>query len=667
MKTIFRTFALISVISSHAICLEAQNTAKTDTLDLDEVVVTYQADRTTPVTYRNIKMKELKVKSIGQEPSFILSETPSITVYSDAGSMQSYSYFRMRGIDQTRINITLDGVPLNEPEDQGAYFSNYPDIFNSLNRVQIQRGIGTTKNGMASYAGSVQLFSPDLRTPRQTTFGLGYGSYNSLRVYGETQSGLVNDKAFYVRLSEIYSDGYKHHSGNHSQSVFASGAWYAGKAIWKMNIIAGHQQNDMAWLGVSDSLIHTDRRTNANSRDEKDEFTQAMVQLHNTYSLSSHSALQSAVYYTYLNGNYDFDINNFIGLPSTDEMYNYAFKSNLWGAFSNYIYQKDAFKLTTGIFGSTYNRRHTGSEKTMGEDFRNTGYKKEVSVFVKADYRIQNISLFADMQYRYATFDYKGSVHLDKRDWNFFNPKAGISYMVSPTSEFYYSIGRIGREPTRTDMFGGNEDLLTDENGNPQIAIDSPEYVVDNELGYRFTSRNWNIGANLYYLNFKDEIVLNGNFGPNGLALTNKVEKSYRTGAELSVVYKPVNYLTFLNNSSYNYSRIKESGITFSPILVPRFIVNQEVIWEHKGFDISLSGRYQDKSYIDFANTSTIDGYFLMNARLGYTYKNMNWNVYINNLTNTKYYNHGYIDYDGKAKYFVQAPTNFYVSMKYTL
>ncbi|MDU1892952.1 MAG: TonB-dependent receptor [Dysgonomonas sp.] len=649
------------------LCVDGQSQNIVDTLKLQEVVVTYQANKTTPVTYQNIELGELKVKSVGQEPSFILSETPSITVYSDAGSTQSYSYFRMRGIDQTRINITLDGIPLNEPEDQGAYFSNYPDIFNSLDRVQIQRGIGTTKNGVASYAGSVQLFSPNMRNPRQTTFGLGYGSYNSLRVYGETQSGVVDNKAFYVRLSEVYSDGYKHHSGNHSQSVFASGAWFTDKATWKMNIIAGHQQNDMAWLGVSDSLINIDRRTNANTSKEKDEFTQAMIQLHNTYRFNSNSMLHSAVYYTYLNGNYDFDINNFIGLPSTDEMYNYAFKSNLWGVFSNYIYTKDALKITTGIFASTYNRRHIGSEKTAGEDFRNTGYKKDFSAYAKLDYQIGNFTLFTDLQYRYANFDYKGSVNLDKLEWNFFNPKIGISYQVDKGSEFYYSIGRIGREPTRTDMFGGNEDLLADENGKPEIAIESPEYVVDNELGYRFRNQVISLNANLYYLDFKDEIVLNGNFGPNGLALTNKVEKSYRTGAELSVIYKPVHFLSFINNSSYNYSRIKEQGVKFSPILAPRFITNQEIVWEYRGFDISLIGKYQDKSYIDFANTSTINGYFLMNTRLGYTYKNMNWNIYVNNLTNKKYYNHAYVDYDGKAKYFVQAPTNFYVSMKYTL
>src|SRR4051812_5445368 len=155
-------------------------TIKKDSLRAVEII--YQANSHTPVTYQNISGKTLDAKNTGQEPSFLLSETPSVTVYSDAGNSQGYSYYRLRGMDQTRVNTTLDGMPLNEPEDQGAYFSNYPDLLNSISRIQLQRGAGTTKNGTSSYAGSVQLFSPDLSDSAKTTFGAGYGSYNSFRL-----------------------------------------------------------------------------------------------------------------------------------------------------------------------------------------------------------------------------------------------------------------------------------------------------------------------------------------------------------------------------------------------------------------------------------------------------------------------------------------------------
>ncbi len=343
----------------------AQANAKPDTSHvMKEVVVTYRADQLTPVTFQNLNGNNLKAKSTGQEPSYLLSETPSITVYSDAGSTQGYSYFRMRGIDQTRINISLDGVPLNEPEDQGAYFSNYPDIITSVSQIQIQRGIGTSKNGVANYGGSVQLFSPRLYDSTYTTIGLGYGSFNSHRVFAEFNSGMQNNKAFYIRASQVYSDGYKYHSSNDAQSVFMSGSLNDNKSVFKINALIGHQQNQLAWLGVSEALIEQDRRTNADEN-ERDNFTQALLQLQHSWYANSGSTVQSSIYYTFLNGNYGFNPNSYLGLPSTNELYNYAFRSNLIGLFSNYTFSKNrltgqpAFMvifMTGGISGAKTHR-----------------------------------------------------------------------------------------------------------------------------------------------------------------------------------------------------------------------------------------------------------------------------------------------------------------------
>jgi iron complex outermembrane receptor protein len=648
--------------------LTAQDSLRVDTLHtLQEVVVTYQADKQTPITFQNISSKDIKAKSTGQEPSFLLSETPSITNYSDAGNSQGYSYFRLRGIDQTRINMTLDGVPLNEPEDQGAYFSNYPDILNSVSKIQIQRGVGTSKNGVASYGGSVQLFSPNLADSTKTTFGLGYGAFNSLRVFGDYNSGIKNKKALYVRASQIYSDGYKYHSSNNSQSVFLSGGLFHDKSIWKLNFLAGHQQNDMAWLGVADSLIDIDRRTNANSKQEKDRFLQTLTQLKNSWEISQFSSLETSIYHTFLKGNYGFDFNNFLGLSSTDELYNYAFQSNLVGFFSNYTFSKKQFNLISGVHGNIYNRQHTGSEKTIGQLYQNTGYKNEISVFTKVDYSLKWLTFFADVQYRYVNFDYKGTVAFQKLDWQFINPKAGLSATINNNSILYYSVGYTGREPTRNDMFGGNDDLLADSLGNAILSNTNPEFVLNHELGFRFQKEKLNFNANLYYMDFQNEIVLDGKFGPNGLALTNNVEQSFRTGLELSVAYKVTKHLSLVNNSSFNYSRIKEQTETFSPILTPPIIINQEVVFSENNFTIALSGRYQHQSFIDFANEEKVNGYFLLNSRASYSFKGIQFSVFLNNITNTKYFNQGYVDYDGSKKYFVQAPTNFYASIQYSL
>jgi iron complex outermembrane recepter protein len=632
---------------------------------LQEVNIVYQATRLTPVTFLQLTKSELSAKHYGQEPSFILSGTPSITVYSDAGSTQGYSYFRLRGIDQTRVNMTLDGMPLNEPEDQGAYFSNYPDILSSVGSIQVQRGVGTTKNGNASYGGSVQLTSPSLFGPTRLQVSTGYGSFNSFRANAEYNSGIKNNKGLYVRASHQDSDGYKHRSANNAQSVFISSGLFAGNMAWKIKAMAGNQRNQMAWLGVSEPEIAANPRTNANAN-EDDRFSQGLLQLQHTWSLSKLGTLNSSLYYNFLDGNYDFDYNNFLGQPSSGELYNYAFRSNFVGFFSNYSLSSEKLTWTTGLHANAYNRRHTGSEKSLGQLYRNRGFKDELSVFSKMEYSLQRLLLYADLQYRVACFDYAGSLPFEQLKWQFLNPRAGLSYTLNPATVVYYNIGMTGREPTRNDIFGGEDDLLADDTGAPLLANTSPEQVVDQEMGIRHQTEKLKVNANLFYMDFSNEIVLNGNFGPNGLALTNKVDNSVRAGAELNATYSFSKKLSTTNNSSFTHSRIMEQEVTFSPILTPPVIINQEVAYTHSRITLALAARYQSQSYIDFANSAAVADYFLLNARAHLTLKRWELALYMNNLTNTRYFNNGYIDFDGTKKLFVQAPANLFASVKYS-
>jgi iron complex outermembrane receptor protein len=252
-------------------------------------------------------------------------------------------------------------------------------------------------------------------------------------------------------------------------------------------------------------------------------------------------------------------------------------------------------------------------------------------------------------------------------EWYFINPRAGLSVEVNPNSIIFYSIGSTGREPTRNDLFGGNDNLLADSFGNPIKSILTPEYVLNHELGFRHQSQNIAFNMNLYYMDFKNEIVLDGKYGPNGLALTNKVERSIRTGIELSVSYKVSNSLTLINNSSFNYSRIKQNKIVFTPILSPPIIVNQEAVYSYKGSSIAVVARYQDKSFIDFANTCIVKSYFLFNVRIEYNINGFHLCMFLNNITNSKYFNNGYVDIDGSRKYFVQTPANINISIIYSL
>ncbi len=633
-------------------------------IETDTLVIGTQvsiADDKTPVSFQNIKPEQFGDFNIGQEPSYILSQlSPSVTVYSDAGNSQGYSYIRLRGIDQTRINMTLNGVPLNEPEDQGAYFSNYPDFLNSISEVQIQRGVGLSQNGTASYGGSMQFLSPNLSDSAQGSLGLGYGSFNSYRAFAEYQSGIRKNKAFYVRATHLNSDGYKRHSGNTSQSLFYSGMLFGQKQLLKLTGFVGHQQNKMAWLGVSDSLIRTDRRFNANTNAEDDRFVQSLTMLEHKFHPNLRSTLSTTVFYNFLDGNYDFDYNNPLWSSDPPFLMNFAFRSHYSGIFSNFNTKIGNLDLSAGLQATFYTRSHTGSEPSLGEMYTNRGFKSDASVFAKAAYKIGSFNIFADVQGRYNRFDFAGRTNDLGLNWKFLNPRAGLSWQASKNSTLYYSIGSVGREPTRTDIFGGNDEPRFDSSFQLITFITKPESVIDQELGFRSSGKNWQVGANLFLMQFRNEIVLNGQFGPNALALNSAFARSLRSGLEIQGSYEPIKGLLFTNASSFNYSRIKDQGISFSPILTPKFIINQSISYIFNGFRIGLDARYQSSSFIDFANTLSLDDYLLLNAQLSYRFRGWEFRFMVNNLLNTNYYNQGYVDFDGLPKYFVTAPLNFY-------
>lgn len=637
------------------------------TIELSEIVISndYLAKKTQPFSFQNVDINLIKSKNTGLEPSFLLSETPSMTVYSDAGSYQGYSYFRLRGIDQTRINMTLDGVPLNEPEDQGVYFSNYPDILNSISKIQIQRGVGLSKNGNASYAGSIQLFSPNLFDSTSTRFGVGYGSYNSYRLFGEHKQA-SNKKGFYLRASHLNSDGYKNRSANNSSSIFYSAGTIIGNHKLKLTGFAGTQKNEMAWLGISEEQIDQDPKFNANSQ-EDDQFSQSLTQLQHTGLLNEKWTINSSVYFNYLNGNYDFDFNNFLGLPSTQELYNYAFESYFLGLFSNINFETDNINWTTGIHINDYQRQHTGSERTFGQIYVNTGFRNELSGFSRIELSLGQLVLLGDLQLRNSRFEYEGNVEMEDLSWTFLNPKVGGTYNLNSKTSIYYSIGKTSREPTRNDIFGGSDNLLADEFENPLLFITEAESVLDHELGMRYSSSLFSANINGYLMDFENEIVLNGQFGPNGLVLNDNVEQSTRMGLELELVAKPTSNIKLINQASFNRSRIKEQNETFQPILTPSVIINQDIIYSIGKIEVGFTGRYQSSSFIDFSNDNEIEGYFLLNGRLTYSHSKWTFTGILNNITNIQYFNNGYVDFDGTNKYFVQAPINFYGMITFQL
>lgn len=638
-----------------------------DSILLSEATIMAKAvDQTIPVSFADIDQQQLNRLNTGQEPSQILTTLPSVTAYSDAGNFVGYSYFRLRGIDQTRINMTLDGIPLNEPEDQGAYFSNFPDFFNSLQSVQMQRGVGTSSNGVSSYAGSINFQSVSLIGVSGSEIGVNYGSYQTYRVYGEHKSIYKPNQGFYIRVSALGTDGYKYHSGNTSYSGFLSGSKVFGKHQLKLSGFIGNQKNEMAWIGVSKQQIDDDPQTNANS-DEVDNFKQTLWSVQHTWNIKPNLIQNNTVYYNFLDGNYDFDLNNYLGYPSSDELFNYDFQHHFTGLISNINWYKGHWKINGGINVNAYNRCHTGSEKALGQLYQNTGFKKEFSTFSKIRYTVNRFHIYGDVQYRYTNFDYDGSVAFDKLEWNFINTKLGVVYDLSQNWNAYYSFGRSGREPTRNDIFNGEDDLLQDENGEAVINTTRAEYVNDHELGVRLTKNNVALTLNGYYMDFSNELVLNGNYGPNGLALHGNVDQSYRSGIELDLYAHISSHVFVFNQSAFSRNMIKEDGVEFEPILTPEIVINQGLGYRYKALRTQVVLRYQSKAFIDFANDHTAPSFCTLDWQGIYSYKNIDVKLNVYNLCNQDIISSGYLNWDGTPLYFAQAPINFNIGLTWKL
>jgi iron complex outermembrane receptor protein len=655
----------------------AQNdTTETQKIQLEEISISsVRSDKNIQVTETTINKKEIEKNYTGQEMPIILAKTPSVTWYSDGGNYTGYSYLRLRGIDQTRINFTLNGVPLNEPEDQGAYFSNYPDFLNSVRSIQVQRGIGLSTNGAAAFAGSVNMESPFLNDSAYVELNSSYGSYHTYRVSPEFNTGLLkNNWSFYGRYSNARSDGFREHSGTKGQSFFFSGGYIGKKGIFKFTGFTGISKNEMAYLAVSDSILKHNYRTNCLTQNEKDEFKQTLVMGQYIAPIGKRSNITSSVYYNYLQGGYS--------ILFSPDLYNYSVKSDFYGAIINYQYQYNSLKLNIGVHGNSYGREHYSSILPDESNllYKNKGFKNEFSSFVKLAYSIKKITLFADLQYRYTEFNYQSDkndrINLGSVNWQFINPKAGISYLIKDRHVFYISFGSTSREPTRNDLFAGydNIDSLNyKEVGNLRRV--KPESLTDLEVGIKLNYRKLKLEFNFYDMEFKNEIAAIGQLSYIGLPLRKNVASSYRRGIELNLITEPFKGLIFSTQANLSDNRIKTyttdyDSVTYTnvqPLLTPQIIINQSIGYTAtKWLTTEVSARYSGKSYLDNTNNEnyTTPSSLIFNGSIGVRfYKEHSINFTVNNITDQKYYTSGYVQ-SSQPYYFAMATRNYFVTLK---
>lgn len=633
---------LCLLIGGKVFSQEKIDTNKIDQLDR-VIVMGIRGDKKTPITQKTISKKEISQFYQGQEIPILLDKNPSITSQSDGGHVQGYTYFRIRGIDQTRINMTLNGAPLNEPEDQGVYTSNYPGFTNVIQSIQIQRGVGTSSNGVSSYGGSISFLSQS-GLNKSSELDIGCGSFNTKRINFSNSTGL-NKKNFalFTNISAYSSDGYRYNSGGNGYSLFISGGYYKNFNILKFTTFTGRSINQMAWLAVSENDIKHDRRTNYNKGDANDKFNQTFGQLQWTKILNKYSKFSSNIFYNRLDGSYDYFRSGkrslFLG-------------SNFYGIISNYSIIKKNIKFNFGISLNTYDRKHDNKDQYI-----NKGIKNELSSFTKLSYDIQKVTFFGDAQYRYTNFKYYGDVKLNKLEWNFFNPKAGIIYTKNKFLNYYFSVGTTKREPTRTNLFSGDDNLVS-------LNKILPEKVIDYELGLNFKNNRLSVQSNFYYMNFHNEITPIGPMGANSLPLMINVDKSFRNGIEIDFTYKSVfDILTFYTNLNISHNKSNNKNNEFEPPYTPNFTMNQFITVNYNKLSFNINSKYQSKSYISFDNKYSIPGFVIFGSNISYEYNSYTFVLQGNNLLNNKYYTSGYVD-SGIKYLYTNALSNFYFTIK---
>ncbi|GAA5025550.1 TonB-dependent receptor [Marivirga lumbricoides] len=652
------------------------------TFQSEEVTVrAIRAESLAPITQQTLNQVEINEVFNGQDGAFVLETlTPSIQVNSDAGTrFTNYGSMRLRGISQKRINITLNGVPLNDMMDQGVYFSNFTDFTNSIESVQVQRGVGTSTNGTASYAGSISYESENLNQPNpETTVSLLGGSFNTWQGSAEVKTGLLENKtAFYARMSKTYSDGYRYHSGTDSYSMFFSGGYFGEKDVVKVTGFLGKTKNDLAYSPVPLSLIQQDPKTNVNSSNDNDDFGQSLLQVEHAHFFSGQKSITSSVYYGAAGGDFPYGYDD----EGTFTQINYPLYNDHFGAMSYYNEQAGNLDWSAGVHAYTFLRENIEQIVPNYTDpyYQDQSTKNEISVFAKASYQLNNLTAFADVQARFVSLDmepdpeFLGSDQtIPTYNWQFLNPKVGVTYQLNNWSNVYASFGRSGREPNRGDYLGdtqinaGNIDLLQD-----QEAVQA-EYVNDYELGYRLGRSDFQVNVNAFYMDFENEIAPIGAYIPQYfLQLYENQEDSYRTGIELDWNAKIINPLTFSGNATFMRSIISSyspegSTETFEDIKTPyspEVLLNALLqLKATKWLNFGIHGRYAGKSYTELTNNEDfiLPSYFVTNARVNTKFaKNYSFEVEWNNIFNERYYTDG-APSGNEMAFFVQAPSHFY-------
>lgn len=668
-----------------------QNVDTTNVYSIDSVsVVSFY--RNTVNVGSLVNHESLVSENHGQEPSHVFRKMPGIFSMNDNGTEFGYGYFRIRGLDQTRINVTLDGMPWNEAEDYGTYFANSPDLMSSLHTLKVERGTSSTNNGTASSGGSINLESIDLLKDTESYGYVGGGSFNTYKTSIVYNSGLIgNHNAVHVKATQQQTDGFKDYGFNNSQAfTIKYGYFFNPKHSIDFISLNGRHRNGQGWLGNTLNELTVNPRANGNLKSEDDEWFQSINKIQYKGWLSDKVLLSASAYLQYQNGWYNFDLDNYMtrmadatwgatGILYTYGLTHYLYGGNLAGKF--YL---GPVTLTAGANVYKYQREHFMNDKLSShfvnvdpsEYYDNTGDKFDANAFISATYKVGKFTFGGNVQYRHVDFSYADNMNplwsFGKKkygtDWNFVNYGLNVDFDLNNYNKFYVRYSEVSREPTRTDMFGGNEDLriayFTTGQLN-ELATNKAERSYDVETGYVVTSDRIEANVNLYYMYFKNERILNGQYGLNGLPLHDTATNSYRMGVEVSLDWNIWNGIHYALNTSLSKNKVNSENFTDKyHILTPAFTLNNDIYYKGNNFKVGLNNLYHSKMYLDQNNKYEIPYYLTFNFYGNYRYKNVEFGLRVNNLLNRiNYYNAA----EGATEllWFREAGTNFFADLKF--
>ena len=710
--------ALLVLVISHSQVSAQAHADSLSNVQLEEVVVSAtRAGKNTPVSYTNIGEAQLKKNNSAQNIPVVLQTLPSLVAITEGGTGVGNTSLRIRGTDATRINVTLNGMPLNNPESQEVYWVNLPDLSSSLQSIQVQRGVGTSTNGSAAFGASMSLQTVGANSNAYGSASTSVGNYGTFSSSIAAGTGVLNNGlALDARYSKVLSDGYIRNGKVDHTNIFASLSHYSENQLIRLSYINGIQHTGITWNGASpEDIKEYGRKFNSagmykddagNIRyydNDTDNYYSHILQLMFTRELTEKLSMNVSLSYTNGYGYYENyrsgsdmkkgDKYSKFGLPnqvidgveykSSQLIRRKLLSNDFYVANFSFNYNLNPLQLVFGGYWSDFDGSHYGRlpwikyNQNIAENhewYRNEGNKQEINFFTKAEYQVTDkVSLFADLQYRYIDYRMTGTDD-DMADltsnhyYSFMNPKGGVFFKPNDNNQFYASIAVGQREPLRTDLkdavkFGATKSI-------------EPERMIDYELGYRYTNNSgMQLGANLYYMDYNNQMVQTGKLSDIGYKVLENVKNSYRAGVEMEALVPLSRYFTIGANATISKNIIKDytayydvydeyydkvirqdsenfdiTDISFSPNIIGMGSLTYTPL---KNLSFNLMGKYVGKQYYD--NTSndehSLDAYFVSNFVAGYTFNqsrfgNIDFQFMINNLFNKEYNANAWVSTD---------------------